>query len=61
MVSMNMSIKLLFTSCTCYGSETWSLILREEQKLRMFENKVVIKIFTLGPYISNLNEIGQLV
>ena len=30
-----------------YGCETWSLTLREERKLRMFENKVLRRIF--GP------------
>jgi hypothetical protein len=30
-----------------YGCETWSLTLREEHRLRMFENKVLRKIF--GP------------
>jgi hypothetical protein len=30
-----------------YGCETWSLTLREEQRLRMFENKVLRRIF--GP------------
>jgi hypothetical protein len=30
-----------------YGCETWSLTLREEQGLRMFENRVLRKI--LGP------------
>ena len=28
-----------------YGCETWSLTLREEHRLRMFENKVLRKIF----------------
>ena len=28
-----------------YGCETWSLTLREEQRLRVFENKVLGKIF----------------
>ena len=28
-----------------YGSETWSLTLREERKLRLFENKVLRRIF----------------
>ena len=28
-----------------YGCETWSLILREERKLRVFENKVLRRIF----------------
>jgi hypothetical protein len=30
-----------------YGCKTWSLTLREEQKLQVFENKVRWKIF--GP------------
>jgi hypothetical protein len=30
-----------------YGCETWSLTLREEHKLRVFENRVLRKIF--GP------------
>ena len=28
-----------------YGCETWSLTLREERKLRVFENKVFRRIF----------------
>ena len=30
-----------------YGCETWSLLLREERKLRVFENMVLRRIF--GP------------
>ena len=30
-----------------YGCETWSLILREERRLRVFENRVLRRIF--GP------------
>jgi hypothetical protein len=30
-----------------YGCETWSLTLREAQRLRVFENRVLSKIF--GP------------
>jgi hypothetical protein len=28
-----------------YGSETWSLTLREEHRLRVFENRVLKRIF----------------
>jgi len=28
-----------------YGCETWSLILREEYRLRVFENRVLRRIF----------------
>ena len=30
-----------------YGCETWSLTLREESKLRMFENRVLRRVFGL--------------
>ena len=30
-----------------YGCETWSLILREKRRLRVFENRVLRKVF--GP------------
>ena len=41
---MYKTIILLFVVCGC---ETWSLTLREERRLRMFENKVLRRIF--GP------------
>ena len=31
-----------------YGCETWSFILREEHRLREFENRVLRKIFVPG-------------
>jgi hypothetical protein len=34
-------------ACGSYGSETWSLTLREEHRLRVFENRVMRRIF--GP------------
>jgi hypothetical protein len=34
-------------SDTLYGCETWSLTLREERRLKMFENRVVRRI--IGP------------
>jgi len=30
-----------------YGCETWSLTLREEHRLRMFENRILRRIFGL--------------
>ena len=30
-----------------YGCETWSLTLREERRLRVFENRMLMKVF--GP------------
>jgi hypothetical protein len=32
-------------SVVLYGRETWSLTLREEHKLRVFENRVLRRIF----------------
>ena len=37
--------KTIILPVVLYGGETWSLALREEQRLRMFENKVLRKIF----------------
>jgi len=31
-----------------YGYETWSVTLREERRLRMFENRVLKRIFGLN-------------
>ena len=35
------------SACCFYGCETWSLTLREEQRLRVFENRVLRRLF--GP------------
>ena len=46
----NIKIKIYRTiilPVVLYGCETWSLILREERKLRVFENMVFRRIF--GP------------
>jgi hypothetical protein len=37
-----------------YGFETWSLTLREEHRLREFENKVLRRIF--GPKRNKVTE-----
>ena len=37
--------KSIILPVVLYGCETWSLTLREEQRLRVFENKVLRKIF----------------
>ena len=48
---MNDKFKMVWTDVilpvVLYGCETWSLTLREERKLRVFENRVLRKIF--GP------------
>jgi hypothetical protein len=46
----NLKIKIYKTeilSVVLYGCETWSLTLREEHRLRVFENRVLRRIF--GP------------
>ena len=48
LLSKNLKIKIYRTiilSVVLYGCETWSLTLREERKLRVFENLVLRKIF----------------
>ena len=50
LLSKNLEIKIYRTillPVVLYGSETWSLTLREEHRLRVFENRVLRRIF--GP------------
>ena len=48
MLSKNLKIKIYRTiilPVVLYGCETWSLTVREEEKLRVFENMVLRRIF----------------
>ena len=50
LLSKNLKIEIYRTiilPVVLFGCETWSLTLREERKLRVFENKVLRRIF--GP------------
>jgi hypothetical protein len=50
LLSKNLKIKIYRTiilSVILYGCETWSLTLREERRLRVFENRVLRKV--IGP------------
>ena len=50
LLSKNLKIKIyrnLILPVVLYGCETWTLTLREERKLRVFENMVLRRIF--GP------------
>jgi hypothetical protein len=50
MMSRNVKVKIYKTiilPVVLYGCETWSLMIREEHKLRVFENRVLRRIF--GP------------
>ena len=47
---VNLKIKIYRTiilPVVLYGCETWSLTLREERRLRVFENRVLRKVY--GP------------
>ena len=49
-VIKNLKIKIyrnIILPVVLYGCETWSLTLREERRLRVFENRVLRRIF--GP------------
>jgi len=51
LLSKNLKIKIYRTiilPVVLYGCETWSLILQEERKLRVFENMVLRRIFGPG-------------
>ena len=39
--------RIIILPVVLYGCETWSLTLREERRLRVFENRVLRRIF--GP------------
>ena len=50
LLSTNIKIKIYITTVlpvVLYGCETWSLVLNEERGLRVFENRVLRRIF--GP------------
>jgi hypothetical protein len=49
LLSRNVKVKIYKTIIlpVLYGCETWSLTLREEHRLRVFENRVLRRIF--GP------------
>jgi hypothetical protein len=50
LLSKNLEIKIYRTiilPVVLYGCETWSLTLREERRLRVFENRVLRRVF--GP------------
>jgi len=48
LLSRNLNTKIhrtIILSVVLYGCETWSLTLREERRLRVFENRVLRRIF----------------
>ena len=50
LLSKNLKIKIhrnIILPVAGYGCETWSLTLKEERRLRVFENRVLRRIFCL--------------
>ena len=50
MLSKNLEVKIyriIILPVVLYGCETWSLTLREEHSLRVFENRVLRRVFGL--------------
>ena len=50
LLSKNLKIKIyrnIILPVVLYGCETWSVTLREERRLRVFENRVLRRVF--GP------------
>jgi hypothetical protein len=50
LLSKNLKIKIykmIILPVVLYGCETWSLTLREEHRLKVFENRVLRRIFGL--------------
>ena len=49
LLSIKLKIKILYRTIilpvVLYGCETWSLILREERRLRVFENRALRRVF----------------
>jgi len=41
----NKIYRIIYLSVVLYGCETWSLTLREERRLRVYENRVFRRIF----------------
>jgi hypothetical protein len=57
LLSKNLNIKIqriIILPVILYGCETWSLTLREERRQRVFENRVLRKLF--GP---KMDEVSQ--
>ena len=60
LLTKNLKIKIYRTiilPIVLYGCETWSLTLREERRLRVFENRVLRRIF--GPKKDEVTGSGE--
>ena len=50
-------IRTIVLPVVLYGCETWSLTFREERRMRVFENRVLRRIF--GPKRDEVTENGE--
>jgi hypothetical protein len=60
LLSKNLKIRIYRTiilPVVLYGCETWSLTLKEECRLRVFENRVLRRIF--GPKMDEVTRNGE--
>jgi hypothetical protein len=60
LLSKNLKIKInrtIIIPVVLYGFETWSLTLREEHRLMVFENRVLRRIF--GPKMNEVTGSGE--
>jgi len=60
LLSKNLKMKIYSTvilPVVLYGCETWSIVLREECRLRVFENRVLRRIF--GPNEDEITGTGE--
>ena len=60
LLSKNLKIKInrnIILPVLLYGSETWSLTFRKERRLKVFENRVLRRIF--GPKRDEVTENGE--
>jgi hypothetical protein len=64
-MSENIKIKIsiyriIILPVILYGCETWCVTLREEHRIRMFENRVLRKVFGPGrDEVTRMEEISQ--
>jgi len=57
LLSKNLNLYRTIILPVLYGFETWSLTLREERRLRVFENRVLMRIF--GPNMDGVTEVRR--
>jgi hypothetical protein len=62
LLSRNVKVKIyktIIVPVVLYGCETWSVTLREEHRLRVFENRVLRRIFGSKRDEGRMKEVAQ--